>query len=129
MSSNVESRLTALDKENIALIQQYEKSNVSSNLPNNNVGTYYVWLYLNNGSVVAVGLNQKLSENLLWQLNSDYLAVLRNAYYAKYGYIFSKQMYFDYFIQYDWYQPRSKNVDSSLSKVDKENIALIKKYE
>lgn len=129
VSSNVESKLTALDKENVARIQQYEKGNISSNSSNNNIGTYYVWLSLDNGNEVAVDLNQRLSENLLWQLNSDYLAVLRNAYYAKSGYIFSTKMYSDYFMQYTWYKPRSKNVESSLSKVDKENIALIQKYE
>ncbi len=127
-SRNVESSLTELDKINIALIQQYEADLAALNSSDYNVNYKYIWLNLSEG-FISVDLDEKLFEDLLYQLNSDSLAILRNAYYAKHGYIFSKQKYTNYFNQYEWYQPKSKNVESKLTSTDKENISLIQKYE
>lgn len=128
-SKNVENSLTKLDKENVAKILEYEKSQDTVHNQEFDVGIYYIWLYLNNGNAVIVDLDEKINESLLWELNSDELGLLRNAYYAKNGYIFSNKTYSNFFSQYSWYYPVSKNVESNLSKIDKENIALVKKYE
>lgn len=121
--------MTKLDKNNIAIVLEYEKSQDITYTEGFDVGLYYIWVYLDNGSVIGVDLDASLNENLLWKLNRDELALLRNAYYAKHGYIFSKKIYSNFFIQYAWYRPTNKNVESKLSKTDKVNIALIKKYE
>lgn len=57
------------------------------------------------------------------------LEVLRNSIYARHGYIFKdKQMRF-FFDRVDWYMPVSADVSGQLTEVEKQNIALIQRYE
>lgn len=57
------------------------------------------------------------------------LEVLRNTIYARHGYIFKdKQMRF-FFDRVDWYMPVAHDVSGQLTEVEKQNIALIQRYE
>lgn len=67
-----------------------------------------------------------LSEEELAKLNTKEKKILRNFFFAKYGYTFKDLELATYFKQYTWYIPKYKNVDSLLNYYDKENIDLIR---
>lgn len=104
-----------IDKENISLIKTYEEKLTSALLPtpsstqtdppvqNNTISPHEMWLRLSDGITVTIDLDKRISEELLWQLTRDELAYIRNGYYAKHGYIFTKKKYSEYFSQYKWY--------------------------
>ena len=70
-------------------------------------------------------LNMPFKETALSTLDSKSLSILRNSIYAKYGYVFSVKEFREYFSQFSWYTPASKNVEEKLNSVDKENIKKI----
>lgn len=70
-------------------------------------------------------LNDSLMIEDVKELTANELAILRNAYYAKYGYIFSKKEYSDFFNKFSWYDPISRDVESKLNATDKESIEII----
>jgi hypothetical protein len=49
--------------------------------------------------------------------------------YAKYGYIFDSQEFFEYFSLFNWYEPKYSDVDRFLTKIDKYNIQLLHMFE
>ena len=58
------------------------------------------------------------------------LEVMRNAIYARHGYSFkNREMRFFFDTEVDWYIPVSTNVSEQLTELEKQNIALIKRYE
>ena len=57
------------------------------------------------------------------------LLLLRNYIFARHGYAFKKPAIQAFFDQQDWYIPVSTNVMDELTPVEKQNIALIKRYE
>jgi hypothetical protein len=57
------------------------------------------------------------------------LKIMRNEIYARHGYIFRTEEMKDYFNAQRWYAPKYENVDDMLTKIEKENIKLIKRYE
>jgi hypothetical protein len=129
VGSNVESSLTNIDEQNIKLVQSYEALFDSNQQQNIYVGYFYIYFDRGGADYIIIDLEQKLDESILWQLSSTELALLRNAYYAKNGYIFTKQEYTNYFYQCEWYYPDKKNVESRLTNQDKNNIVLVQKYE
>ncbi|WFD11510.1 YARHG domain-containing protein [Tepidibacter hydrothermalis] len=70
-------------------------------------------------------LNQLFDVIELNKLDSKELAILRNSIYAKHGYIFSTEEVSEYFSQFSWYKPLSKDVEKKLNNIDKENIKNI----
>lgn len=76
---------------------------------------------------IEYNLNANLSKDSISTLNSEELNLLRNAYYAKYGYSFKKAKMKDFFSKYGWYIPKSNDVEKSLTKQDGQNIDLILK--
>lgn len=71
-----------------------------------------------------------LKPNSIEGLSKDDLEILKNAYYAKYGYIFKIDKYTNYFPSVcQWYTPQYENVDKFLTKTDWENIDLIIEFE
>lgn len=70
-------------------------------------------------------LNKSFDSSLLKNLSAKDLSILRNAIYAKYGYIFDAKEYSDYFSKFSWYKPADKNMTGKLNDVDKENIKEI----
>lgn len=61
--------------------------------------------------------------------SSEELRRMRNALYAKYGYIFKSQDLNEYFMQFPWYSEISTDVSSQLSSIEKRNVQIIKSYE
>ena len=60
------------------------------------------------------------------------LEILRNSIYAKYGYKFKREDLLNYFSQFSWYNPTTRDmaeVYNSMSDVEKYNIDFIKKHE
>jgi hypothetical protein len=58
------------------------------------------------------------------------LEVMRNAIYARHGYSFkNRQMRYFFDNNVSWYVPVSTDVSNELTEVEKQNIALIKRYE
>lgn len=57
------------------------------------------------------------------------LRLMRNAIFARHGYIFKSADLTDYFSNFSWYTPRHKDVTPYLSKVEQQNIAFINKFE
>lgn len=64
-------------------------------------------------------------ENLsLWELK-----IMRNEIFASYGYIFKTDDMRSYFSSQSWYSPGYDDVNSMLSKIERDNIEFIKRYE
>ena len=61
--------------------------------------------------------------------SSRELRIMRNYIFARHGYIFKSDDLRQYFSQYDWYTPISRNVTKELSKIERDNIKLIEAYE
>jgi hypothetical protein len=57
------------------------------------------------------------------------LRILRNTIYALRGYAFSDPALLEYFSRYDWYEPRSRNVEDSLTPADRDNIRMVQAFE
>lgn len=71
----------------------------------------------------------ELSESELNMLSSDDLSLLRNAIFAKHGYIFNNPKLSKYFQKFQWYVPTSRDVYDELTITEKRNIQIIKNYE
>lgn len=64
-------------------------------------------------------------ENLL----QNELEIMRNEIFARHGYCFNDKELRTYFEAQDWYIPNKYNVKNELSQIEKNNIALIMRYE
>lgn len=62
-------------------------------------------------------------------LSGSELRILRNAIYARHGYIFQSADLSRFFSQFSWYEPRYSNVESLLSTIEKRNVREIKRWE
>jgi hypothetical protein len=71
---------------------------------------------------------EKLSEKQIKNLRKLDLEIIKNAIYARHGYSFKKQTYRNFFEYTDWYVPVSNNVDTELTPLEKENIALLTRF-
>ncbi|MBW7675392.1 YARHG domain-containing protein [Chryseobacterium chendengshani] len=71
---------------------------------------------------------QKLSEKDLKNLRKLDMEIIKNAVFARHGYSFKKQTYRNFFEQTDWYIPVSNNVDSELTPLEKDNVALLNRF-
>lgn len=65
----------------------------------------------------------------LYDLKPRELKIMRNEIFARHGFIFETEDMLDYFLSQSWYEPRYTNVNDKLSKIEKQNIDLIKRYE
>jgi hypothetical protein len=72
---------------------------------------------------------KRLSIFGLAHLNKDYLRLLRNMIYARYGYRFNSPDLSAYFSKFKWYTPSRNNVDNYLTMIDKQNIDRIQAFE
>lgn len=70
-----------------------------------------------------------LTQDMLISLCDNELSLMRNEIYARHGYVFSKEEIQEYFSSQDWYKPVSDNKLVVLSKVEQDNVALIKRIE
>lgn len=72
---------------------------------------------------------QKLTEPILKNLKKLDLEIIRNTIYARHGYTFKKKSIRQFFDPVSWYMPVSDNVDNELTPLEKDNIALLKRFE
>lgn len=72
---------------------------------------------------------QELKEADLKNLKKIDLEIIRNTIYARHGYTFKKRTYRQFFDYVDWYIPVSTDVTTSLTELEKKNIALLNRFE
>ena len=72
---------------------------------------------------------RRLTEKDVENLRNEELRLMRNEIYARHGYSFKLVDMREHFDKLDWYMPVSADVANQLTKVEKENAELIKRYE
>jgi hypothetical protein len=70
-----------------------------------------------------------LTSSDLNEMSKQDLKIMRNEIFARHGYIFKTSDMKSYFATQSWYQGQYDNVNSLLSNIEQQNIALIKRYE
>jgi hypothetical protein len=89
--------------------------------------------FLNGIMIIYYGylslLDREIPNTALAVLSKEELRLLRNAIYAKHGMIFQSNDLTTHFQQYSWYRPRSRNVETQLTEVDRINIGNIQVFE
>ncbi len=75
------------------------------------------------------GSTQKLTEKQLKNLHKLDLEIIRNTIYARHGYTFANRGARQFFDNVNWYVPLYANVENELTSTEKENIALLKRFE
>lgn len=74
--------------------------------------------------------NQKLTKAMVENMYKGDLEVMRNAIYARHGYSFkNRRMRYVFDNNVEWYMPVFTDIRDQLTELEKENIALIKRYE
>ncbi len=73
--------------------------------------------------------SRKLLKDADLQVALGELQYMRNEIYARHGYAFQNKSWAATFADYDWYMPCFTNVDSRLTKIEKENVKRIKMVE
>lgn len=68
-----------------------------------------------------------LTEDDLRGLSDEQLEIARNEIYARHGYIFVSDEWKDFFVNEDWYIPKSYSV--KLNSIEEYNVAMIIKEE
>ena len=71
----------------------------------------------------------KLKESQLKNLKKLDLEILRNTIFARHGFAFKTKTVRQFFDFVDWYVPVSSNVDNQLTETEKQNIAILKRFE
>lgn len=92
----------------------------------------YVIQYYRSASPAVFTVNaskQKLTEKDLKNLKKLDLEIIRNTIFARHGYAFTKPSIRQFFEPVDWYVPISKDVNADLSPLEKDNIALLTRFE
>jgi hypothetical protein len=74
-------------------------------------------------------LEQLLPPDKLKRLTPIELRILRNTVYAKHGYDFGQTDLEAHFGQFEWYQPKEKNIDNELTPIDNMNVRLVQHFE
>lgn len=72
---------------------------------------------------------KKLKESDLKNLKKIDLEILRNTIFARHGLTFKTKTIRQFFDQVEWYIPVSSSVDNQLTAIEKENIAILKRFE
>lgn len=72
---------------------------------------------------------RKLTEKDVENLKNEELRIMRNEIYARHGYSFKLADMRDHFDKLDWYMPRAMDVTNALTKTEKNNADLIRRYE
>lgn len=72
---------------------------------------------------------QKLTEKQLKNLQKLDLEILRNAIYARHGFTFKNKTARQFFNDEAWYVPMYSDIEKELTPLEKENIALLQRFE
>lgn len=70
-----------------------------------------------------------LKEEDVENMKSEPLRIMRNEIYARHGYSFKLADMREHFDKLDWYMPVAVDITSKLTKIEKANAELIKRYE
>lgn len=70
-----------------------------------------------------------ITTELVENLGKPHIRTLRNLIYARHGYIFADANVRQQFEAEDWYVPLKSNVDADLTEIEKQNLAILKRYE
>lgn len=79
--------------------------------------------------VENVSVTTKIDDRSLQDKSQRQLRLIRNAIFARHGYIFKDEELDRYFRKFDWYKPLHENVNALLTEEDSFNLELIRKYE
>ena len=128
-SKELELKEKELELKERELVQQKEISdkllkekNRTSNNSNNGSSGY-------SPGIFPQASDRYLSNSDVYALSQWDLKIMRNEIFARHGYIFQTDEMRDYFSRKSWYDPKYYDVNNMLSNLEKENVALIKKYE
>lgn len=125
--SDVSAQLSPIEKANIELIQKHEGKGASGSKSTGKAKLRNV-SFANDYSDVVCYVYLDASD--LRGLSSTELRLLRNTIYARHGRRFKDAALQNYFNSMYWYNPTCNEVSpSSLSAVEKHNIALIQSFE
>lgn len=80
-----------------------------------------------NADVIPLSSDRIISERDLIGMDEATLRLARNEIFARHGYVFKSDELSAYFSQFEWYTPRTRDVQ--LSDIEQSNVALIKSYE
>lgn len=83
----------------------------------------------NKSGIYSQASERYLTSSDLIGLSQWDLKIMRNEIFARHGYIFQTDEMRNYFSGKSWYNPRYYDVNDMLTKVEKENITLIKNFE
>ena len=73
--------------------------------------------------------SRALTEKDVENLKNEELRLMRNEIYARHGYSFKLADMREYFEKLDWYMPTAVDITNKLTKIEKSNAELIKRYE
>lgn len=80
-------------------------------------------------AIFTINASKKaLTEKDIKNLKKLDLEIIKNAVFARHGYSFKKETYRQFFDNQDWYVPVSNNVDTELTPLEKENVALLSRF-
>lgn len=85
--------------------------------------------FVGNAGMFPQGSQRYLYEDDVVYLSSRNLKIMRNEIFARHGYIFKTADMIQHFSNQSWYRPVNNDVNAYLSKIEKENINFIKRYE
>lgn len=115
-------------------LESYNKTNSSSNnntnkVVRNNSNSYYN--YNSNEYIIPDSDSRYLTRSELSRYTKTDLGYIRNEIFVRYGYVFSKAKYRNYFGAKSWYYPDPTVPDdeSILNNVERANVHLIKSME
>ncbi len=115
-----------------------EIDSFSTEMMNENLGSdtenYQNVMYTKYASASAVVTRLNASNHLLHadevkNLKKLELEIIRNTIFARHGYSFKKKRMRQFFDSVDWYLPISNDITNELTSIERENIALIKRFE
>lgn len=109
--SVVESKTLTMSRKDFKYVPNAEEYNIDQELLNKNVST------------------DVLKTNDVNNQSKQRLRMLRNLIYARHGYTFKNKDVRNIFECYEWYLPVSADVRDLLSPIEKQNEALMKRYE
>lgn len=72
---------------------------------------------------------RKLTSKDVENLKNEELRIMRNEIYARHGYSFKLADMRGHFDKLDWYMPMAIDITTNLTQLEKDNAALIKRYE
>jgi len=72
---------------------------------------------------------RQLTPNDLAPVSKQQLRIMKNAIFARHGYIFKNAAMKNYFSTQPWYHPQFHNVYHLLTPIERDNVNLIKRYE